>query len=185
MAGKRPRDSYKARVLQAQTDSKSSRTLITSARPLIDKIIGWKWWENQPRWLWSTQGTYNIRFAYAQGCHFSNLEHWRINSAARTTIWLPFPQTLDGLEVVHALAHHLHPDDIQLHGPEFCSAFLKLTHKALDQDAYDDLYRNLQLRKAKLHVNNSNVPKAVNPMQTTEQLKKLLADLERDMQARN
>lgn len=184
MAGKRPRDSYKARVLEAQANSNPQSTIATQPKQLIDRIIGWKWWENQPRWLWTSQSNYNlynIRYAYAPGCHFNQTEYWCFHRSSRTTIYLPYPNNLYDLDIVHALAHHLHPDDIQLHGPEFCKAFLNLTLKALGQELHDELYRNLQLQKAKLHLDNPNRPRPVNPIQTTEQLKKLLADLERDM----
>ncbi len=178
----RPRDSYRSRLFAAEKEVVTHFGLdgltTTQIRGTVERVTNWKWWTNSAKAYCRPSSAFYVRTSTnATKCLFKiNETEFAYHGSNRVIVH----RRPTKLEVVHALAHHLHPHDTILHGPEFCKAYLMLVSKVFNPTTSEYLAKRIEIRKAN-PPGSSAEPDEMKIEATKIGLKKILDDLKRDM----
>ncbi len=178
----RLRDSYRSRLFAAENDVVTHFGLdgltATQIRGVVGRVTNWKWWNNSPKAYCRVGSDFYVRTSNnAAKCLFKITEaEFALNGSNRVIVH----HRPTRLEVVHALAHHLHPHDTILHGPEFCKVYLAMVSKGFNPVTSEYLAKRIEKRKAN-PPGSSAEPDEMKIEATKIGLKKMLDDLKRGM----
>lgn len=122
MAGNRPRDNQFSKVINAENKFIQQAGIFVSEQEMCDlaaRIRRSSWLKKQDVDFQSLPNT--LRGTSMTRCYQTDRNRWLFQR----------PTTMD---LLHELAHHMTPTDVQLHGPEFVKAYLECVRRWLGAD---------------------------------------------------
>lgn len=170
----RPRDSYWSRVQNAHaafTDGQGGMNY-DEVRKLVDRIVRSAWWRKRrpdiAHFAIEQSGRYNFcTIRYPDGMK-------KVGGTAVVDVGAPNSAPFD---VLHCVAHYLHPDDTAWHGPEFAKAMLDIVGKYLGMDERRRLAQLYKDHKVKTVVWSAEAKERAKVRHAERDLRALLDEL--------
>lgn len=172
----RPRDSLWSRVQNAHRDFAADYggTGYDEERKLVDRIVRSAWWrKRRPDIAHFTLRRTGREHNYCV-CEFDDGPRRKIGNSA--VLDLGSPNTTE-VDVLHAVAHYLHPEDTAWHGPEFAKAMLDTVGKYLGMDERRRLAQLYKQHKVKTVVWSQEAKDKAKSRHAERDLRALLDEL--------
>lgn len=158
----RPRDSFRKRVLDSEAKVPCSTRIREAVdgsgtmQGIVPLIVKSRWWQSRlPEIDPPNRRSLVVEWAQTTKCAAERWEGPAVQNPDGTvhrvefrSIELARSKEIRVLDVYHALAHHLHPEDTAWHGPEFCKALLDLVKK-FDPELHPVLVEQFKADKVK------------------------------------
>lgn len=160
----RPRDSQYSRVLAAETTIRGETTTIGALQMRGMQVYRSAWFRKRKPALKSI----SVVVERSTTCNEVIL--------VNPVIQLGKTHATE-LDLMHAIAHLLHPTTTALHGPEFTRQYLDITRRFLGQDVYKSLDEAFRAEGVKSRVWSKEAKDAAKARYAEHDLKQLLNEL--------
>lgn len=169
----RPRDSYWSRVQNAHTAFTDGQGGMgyDAERKLVDRIVRSAWWRKR------RPDIAHFEIRHSGRSNFCTVEYpGGMRKIGGTAVVDTSPNSAP-FDLLHCVAHYLHPDDSAWHGPEFAKAMLDIVGKYLGMDERRRLAQLYKDHKVKTVVWSAEAKERAKVRHAERDLRALLDEL--------